>query len=324
MVGRRHRSAWNTQLVIPRLGFLLFILALAIVGLPRLRLTLQGLNPKNPTLAEASPPDQTDGDVSLVDSSDDLVNRNDLEKVDPSEAVAIATTLDPTLDSQTLDLLSLVSDSTLRMAKREMPAYWELVRRASNSTFNELRELATSKTKFNDFYREPSKHRGELVSLALVVRRVTRYDAEAGNAAGVSSVYEIWGSTDQSHAWLYVFITDKLPEGFDEQTLLRKKADFAGYFLKLLAYHPGSAPPNSKPLLAPLLVGRFNDIPQTAQSVNGDVNGWSSWVLTAAIVLMAVFFIVRVFRNAEQKNRRKLEIRNDLKELDPAWFESDR
>ena len=324
MVGRRSRSAWKTQLVIPRLGFLLFILALAIVGMPKLRLALQGLNAKAPSVEGASRFDPIDGDLSLVASSDDLADRQEPVKTDGSETVAIAPAQDPTLDGQTIDLLSLVSDNTLRMAKREMPAYWELVRRASISTFNELNELANSKTKFNDFYREPAKHRGELVSLELVVRRVTRFDAEVGNAAGVRSVYEIWGSTDQSHAWLYVFITDKLPAGFDEESLLRKKANFAGYFLKLLAYHPGSAPPNAKPLLAPLLVGRFNDIPQTAQSVNNDFSGWASWLLTAAVVLMTVFFIVRVFRNAEQTKRSKLERRNEIKELDPAWFESNR
>ena len=309
MVGTRYRSSWNGRSAIPRLGFLLFILALAIVGWPKLRLAREGMELKVPIMEGIPRLNTTDGVLSTIVTADDL---HDGDK--QADDLAI--------DGQTRDLLSLVTDNSLRMAKREMPAYWELVRRTANSNFNELREVANSRTKFNDFYSDPVKHRGELVSLEITVRRVTRFDAEPANPAGVASVYEIWGSTDQSHAWLYVLITNTLPDGFDEETLLRRKTEFAGYFLKLLAYHPGSASPNAKPLLAPLLVGRFNDIQPTKPTLESNLPSWASLGVIATIVIATVIFTVRVFLNDKQKKQRRLDHRKGLADVDTKWLES--
>ena len=304
MVGTRYRSTWNSQSAIPRLGFLLFILALAIVGWPKLRSMRDGVEPSIPAIERSPQLNHTDGVVSTVVTADEVLE-------------------DLAIDGQTRDLLSVVTDNSLRMAKREMPAYWELVRKTANSSFNELYEVSNSRTKFNDFYSEPAKHRGELVTLDIVVRRVTKFDAESGNSAGIKSVYEIWGSTDQSQAWLYVFITNALPEGFDEETLLRKKTSFAGYFLKLLAYQPGSASPNAKPLLAPLLVGRFKDIPQATPTTKSDPPWWSTWEVTSIIVLLTVFFTARVLMGAKQKRQRMRDHQKSLSSVDPTWLESD-
>ena len=304
MVGTRYRSTWNSQSAIPRLGFLLFILALAIVGWPKLRSMRDGVEPSIPAIERSPQLNHTDGVVSTVVTADEVLE-------------------DLAIDGQTRDLLSVVTDNSLRMAKREMPAYWELVRKTANSSFNELYEVSNSRTKFNDFYSEPAKHRGELVTLDIVVRRVTKFDAESGNSAGIKSVYEIWGSTDQSQAWLYVFITNALPEGFDEETLLRKKTSFAGYFLKLLAYQPGSASPNAKPLLAPLLVGRFKDIPQATPIAKSDPPWWSTWEVTSIIVLLTVFFTARVLMGAKQKRQRRRDHQKSLSSVDPTWLESD-
>ena len=304
MVGTRYRSTWNSQSAIPRLGFLLFILALAIVGWPKLRSMRDGVEPSIPAIERSPQLNHTDGVVSTVVTADEVLE-------------------DLAIDGQTRDLLSVVTDNSLRMAKREMPAYWELVRKSTNSSFNELYEVSNSRTKFNDFYSEPAKHRGELVTLDIVVRRVTKFDAESGNSAGIKSVYEIWGSTDQSQAWLYVFITNALPEGFDEETLLRKKTSFAGYFLKLLAYQPGSASPNAKPLLAPLLVGRFKDIPQATPIAKSDPPWWSTWEVTSIIVLLTVFFTARVLMGAKQKRQRMRDHQKSLSSVDPTWLESD-
>ncbi len=322
MAGIRNRSTWSSQSAIPRLGFLLYILALAIVVWPKLRLVHEGAVPRIPDPEGTTVLNSADTGSSTLVTSDQLPEKRDSEN-NLDLNILRKPEEDLELDSQSRDLLSLVTDNTLRMSKREMPAYWALVRKSANSSFNQLHEKANPRTKFNDFYSDPAKHRGELVSLDIVVRRVTRFEADAGNSSGVSSVYEIWGSTDQSHAWLYVFITDRLPNGFDEETLLRKKTAFAGYFLKLLAYQPGSAPPNAKPLVAPLLVGRFDDITQSSPSSKENFPVWASWGLTTTIVLMAVFFSVRVFRNAKQAKRTKRDRRIDLNDLPASWFQSD-
>lgn len=328
MLGTRYRPTWHSQSTIPRLGFLLFLLALVIVGWPKLRPNREGPNqdgvgPSIPAIEGTPRLNLADGVISSVDTAKELLDGPEVEKDTDSDKTPNMREENLAIDGQIRDLLSVVTDNSLRLAKREMPAYWALVRKTANSSFNELREVSNSKTKFNDFYSQPAKHRGELVSLDIVVRRVTRLDAESENSAGVSNVYEIWGSTDQSHAWLYVFITNALPSGFDEETLLRKKAAFAGYFLKLLAYHPGSAPPNANPLLAPLLVGRFEDIPQAAPTMESRPPWWASLGATAIIVLATVFFTFRMFFHAQQKKRRSRDHRKAIEGVDPTWFESD-
>ena len=164
MASPRFRSTWNGHSAIPRLGFLLFILALAIVGWPKLRLAREGAEPRIPETKGTSQLNSTEDGLSTLVTADEIPEGLDAEKHLDLEKTASMPEEHLAIDAQTRDLLSLVTDNSLRMAKREMPAYWELVRKTANSSFNELREEANSRTKFNDFYREPAKHRGEFLS----------------------------------------------------------------------------------------------------------------------------------------------------------------
>ena len=202
----RNRSRDHSLSAMPRLGFLLFILALAIVIWPKLR--------PSPTMpASSETHSETTPQVEVLNVSQAATVSEQSQSESQSELNSPSTPSQPKsgqsttipdsdeliiADGQTRDLLSLVADNTIRMTKREMPAYWELVRRSAKATFPTLRETANTKIKFRDLYNRPSKHRGELVGLDVTIRRVIRYDAEAGNAAGVKNVYEIWGSTDES------------------------------------------------------------------------------------------------------------------------------
>lgn len=327
MTFARCRTVRHGNSSLPRMGFLLFILALAIAVLPKLRSTLEGrfriapiedVGQSQSDEDESDPIAVTDGGIAKqIDSTPqtDATAQAVLEKID-SEADE-----DLALDGQTQDLLSVVADNSLRMSKREMPAYWELVRKTSKASFQKLHELANSKIKFNELYGSPSKHRGELIARDIVVRRVTRYEAEPGNKASVNGVYEIWGSTDQSHAWLYVFITDKLPEGFNEESILKRRMQFAGYFFKLLAYQPGSASPNAKPLLAPLLIGQLHSAAIATPIAIDDTPWWANWGLSSFIVLLAAFLTLRVFLRASLGQLRRVPdlTRGSDKDFDSLW-----
>jgi len=306
----RHRTPWNGNSSLPKMGFLLFILALAMTVLPRLRPALEARFPSVPLTDERPSQNGTQGIDSIS------ISPEQLEQPDQGEDIA--------LDGQMQDLLSLVVDNSLRMSKSEMPAYWELVRKTSKASFQKLHESANTKIKFNDLYGNPAQHRGELVALDMVVRRVNRYDVVPENNAGANGVYEIWGSTDQSQAWLYVFITEKLPEGFNEESILKKRMQFAGYFLKLLAYQPGSASPNATPLLAPLLIGRLDTVQQTTPISTNSPSWWSTWGLSSFIILTAVFLTLRVFLSVGQSSKSVEAPRNIGKDFDSMWDEADR
>ncbi len=131
--------------------------------------------------------------------------------------------IEPVGEEKLEDLLSLVSDNSFRIHKREMPAYWELIRIANEKPMEELLAEARSNPRFHDFYTAPSKHRGELIQLALHVKRVIPYPVEVENRAGVKQLYELWGWTDEAKAWLYCCITSELPRGFHDQAMCPRK-----------------------------------------------------------------------------------------------------
>ena len=332
----RQRTPWNGNSSLPKMGFLLVILALAITVLPRLRPALEArlltvpsrdVPQQNPLFEERREPSGPDQSESLRSSATFEIEKSfpdsPLENIPPEQPEQPEHGEDIALDGQMRDLLSLVVDNSLRMSKSEMPAYWELVRKTSRASFQKLRESANTKIKFNDLYGNPAKHRGELIALDIVVRRVTRYDAQPENKAGAKGVYEIWGSTDQSHAWLYVFITEALPDGFNEESILKKRMQFAGYFLKLLAYQPGSATPNATPLLAPLLIGRLETVQHTSPISTNSPPWWATWGLSSFIILTAAFLTLRVFLNVGQSRKTVDAPRSIGKEFDSMWDELD-
>jgi len=335
----RHRTPWNGNSSLPKMGFLLFILALTITVLPRLRPALEarlptvpltGVPEENPLLAERREPSGLDQPESSRSTATFEIEK--LFRDSPSENILPEQPEMPeqpehgediALDGQMRDLLSLVVDNSVRMSKREMPAYWELVRKTSRASFQKLHESANTKIKFNDLYGNPAQHRGELIALDIVVRRVTRCDVVPENNADANGVYEIWGSTDQSHAWLYVFITEALPDGFNEESILKKRIQFAGYFLKLLAYQPGSASPNATPLLAPLLIGRLDTVQQATPISTNSLPWWATWGLSSFIILTAAFLSLRVFLSVGQSRKTVEAPRSIGKEFDSMWDEAD-
>ena len=72
MASPRFRSTWNGHSAIPRLGFLLFILALAIVGWPKLRLAREGVEPRNAETNGTPGLNSTDGGLSTLVTADEL------------------------------------------------------------------------------------------------------------------------------------------------------------------------------------------------------------------------------------------------------------
>jgi hypothetical protein len=148
-------------------------------------------------------------------------------------------------------------DRGLNLEGFEMAPYWRLVRWAQQSPADKLAPRAERRIAFNDFVQDTNKWRGKLVRLKLNARRVLKWDMPKTTPKDIPQLYEIWGSTDESQAWLYVVITPDLPAGLSLGNVY-EEVTFYGYFLKLQGYHEGGAKPNAPALYAPLLIGRLN------------------------------------------------------------------
>ena len=192
------------------------------------------------------------------------------------------------------DQLGLVQDGALKLAKLEMPSYWKIMKVVKESSFKSLVEKADAKVRFNELYSSAAKNRARLVTLNINVRRITRYDTEP-NPAGVTELFEVWGWSETSKAWLYVFVTPELPPGLDANSPVNQSVRFAGYFYKLQGYQPGAAKPDAKPQLAPLLIGKFEKI---AASRVVAVNNFAplEWIVGGIILVVGVIMIgLRMF-----------------------------
>jgi len=164
------------------------------------------------------------------------------------------------IDARLKDLLSLATDYTTKIGKREMPGYWGLVDLVMDKSVSELAKSARKNPRYNDFYSNPGKHRGELVSTTLHLRRVISYPVDPALGHKATELYELWGWTDESKAWVYCVVTPKLPPGFPKDGDFNRDVEVAGYFFKMQGYQPGSAAPNAKNLIAPLIIGRVDEV----------------------------------------------------------------
>jgi hypothetical protein len=195
-----------------------------------------------------------------------------------------------------------ITDKTLQIQEEEMFAYRRVVQWVVNQPISLLRRRARKDLTFNDFMLSPDKHRGALVELVLDAKMVRATDYRATDG---SDLYEIWGVTTDSGAWLYAAIVVGLPEGMPVATRINERVRFVGYFFKLQGYHEANAKPHAPPLAAPMLIGRVVWIqPPAAPRQPWDAS-WTILVAAGFVLVIGLQLLWLVAR----PNRRRSGIR---------------
>jgi hypothetical protein len=211
------------------------------------------------------------------------------------------TDLDPLEREAALEEFQAVSDRTLGIRPEEMGVYWRMFAWTKSQTFAEMSRRAKSRGRqptFSDFVMSPDVQRGVLVSLKLNVRRVLEVDAPA-NAYGIEKVYELWGWTEDSQAWLYCMLTAELPPDMPIGMRVEETVRVTGYFFKLQGYLEIGAGPRDKPLAAPLLIGRVDWKGTSAGNKQTARRDWSWlwWIGGVAMVYLGLrLTLPRLFR----------------------------
>jgi len=206
-----------------------------------------------------------------------------------------------------LEEAQAITDNALELQSIEMPSYWRLFRWIKSEDPGALRKRSHKTVKFHDLILHPAKYRGQLVHLELNVRRILSYPAPQ-NSAGVETVYEVWGFSDES-TWLYLGLTSELPAGMPTGATINERASFDGYFFKLQGYHESGAKPNARALKTPLLVGRLSwkAAPKPASAPRS--TGW----MFALAAIFAVFIIARTLLRLTARKRPTVVIRPSAK-----------
>src|SRR5262245_19024773 len=171
---------------------------------------------------------------------------------------------------------------------QDMFANWRLMRWARSRSFAELEERAERDVPFVKLWKEPAKYRGKLVRLRLHVRRVVNWDQTAKNSADVKTVYEVWGTTDESRSNPYSVVVAELPPGIPVKADLSAEAVFVGYFLKVIKYQSA----DDKGRGAPLLIGRVKAVKSGKSVAALRQEGLMAMVAIGGVILILALIIV--------------------------------
>jgi hypothetical protein len=170
-----------------------------------------------------------------------------------------------------------------------MFAYRRLVAWSLSQSFNDMRSRARTDLTFHDFVQTPGEHRGQLVELSINARLIRKCPEPPKFAV---PLYEVWGPSPNSGAWLYSAVVVNLPEGIPVGERVDVRIKLVGYFLKLQSYYPAIAKPNSPPLVAPLFIGRMVWVQPKAPEVQKE-EWWYLWGVVggfAAVALVVAFW----------------------------------
>lgn len=167
----------------------------------------------------------------------------------------------------------------------EMPTYWRLMRWSMTESFDDLWARANKDRYFTHLGQQPEKHRGELIGMNISLRRAIRHPQETKeNTAGIKQVYEAWGVTDESRTGLYCVLFYDLPPQLPVKPNIQERAQFVGYFMKLISYEDALG----KTRWAPLLIGRLRMKENSAQFAQRQRESEARalpWLLGGAVVL---------------------------------------
>jgi hypothetical protein len=189
------------------------------------------------------------------------------------------------------------------VVETDMPAYWKLMKWARSLSFAEMEERAKRDVPFTDLFKHPNEHRGELIRLRLHVRRITAGKAYE-NSAGVETMYDVWGVTDESKSNFYAVACAELPPEIPVATDAYSEVVFVGYYFKVLGYTSG----DDKTRGAPMLIGRVKAYTGGKTIAQRRSEGLLAMVAIGAAIIAAALIIVALWRLTRKKGRSSLPV----------------
>ncbi len=181
----------------------------------------------------------------------------------------------------------------------DMPAYYRLLKWARSRSFAELEERAKRDVPIAKLWREPEKHRGELIQLKIRVRQIVEWDDISKNSAGVKTTFDLAGGTEESRGNPYVVVCSELPPEIKVATKTQAEVVFVGYFLKVIKYEGFAATRG-----APVLIGRVRAVSNNAHVATQKAAGLITLLVIGSAVIVAVIILVAVYRVTRQSRRR--------------------
>jgi hypothetical protein len=159
-----------------------------------------------------------------------------------------------------------VADGSVQIQPEEMSAYRRLVRWVIDQPYQRLSARAAERNPtYGQFVTSPQEFRqpGEIFAFDVHVREVIKFDVKLAfrdedddAPRPPATLYEVWGTTDESRGRFLHFVVYDPPAGLPIGPNVREDVRFVGYFFRNQGYIPAKAPPDSRVQLAPSFIGR--------------------------------------------------------------------
>jgi hypothetical protein len=158
-----------------------------------------------------------------------------------------------------------IVDNSIEVHPEEMPAYERLTRWVINQPYLRLAARATPKNpSYGVFITAPQDFRqpGKLFNFEVHLRMVIKFDVKLrfhddDDPHDPVTLYEMWGTTDESRGRLLHFLVYDPPAGLPVGKDVREDVRFVGYFFRVQGYEPAKAGLNARVQLAPSFIGRI-------------------------------------------------------------------
>jgi hypothetical protein len=158
-----------------------------------------------------------------------------------------------------------IVDNSIDVHAEEMPAYERLARWVINQPYQRLASRALPKNPgYGTFVTDPQDFRqpGKIFNFEVHLRMVIKFDVklkfhDEDDPHEPVTLYEMWGTTDESRGRLLHFLVYDPPAGLPLGKDVREDVRFVGYFFRVQGYEPAKAGLNSRIQLAPSFIGRI-------------------------------------------------------------------
>ena len=238
----------------------------------------------------------------------------------PGNAPAKALPVDPDL------LLGVEDRAPVRNADEnydEFQAYNLLLVRAHKTAAGAFAKGARRDLTFAHLFEEPGKHRGQIVHIEGLLRRLRKFDAARLAAKeGVPALYEGWVFDAEYGYNPYCVIVTELPKSIQIGEKLDRHVSFDGYFFKRYRYKAGDGVRD-----APLLIGRTLT-PSASQGTAANARApWldssTPWVLIAFLAILLVtagsgIALTLWFKRGDKQVRARLDAARDAAFVEPG------
>lgn len=183
------------------------------------------------------------------------------------------------------ELFADIKDDT-PSSSEEIPGCVHLLGVLHKSSLAELRKASEGRVTYAQLFRQPEYYRGQLVTVAGIVRRVHRLEL-LDNQFGLTHYYQVWlFPYDSPGTPLVVYCID-IPKGFPTGMTLEEEAEATGFFFKRWVYQAKDSSLRTTPtLLAKTLQWQKPAAPTTVPSTVEDDR------LIPGVIILALFLAV--------------------------------